>query len=273
MNTYKWLYKVTRPVGFIAAGLASWVIAIVCNGPNIFSSNKIAAGAAMALNCLGASVFHFGAANRMYARKVWDVVPIEKPWKLVLAGACIFASSLLTAWKYLPSSCLCIIACNILILVLYARTLSSTWWTKNWCMAYVCSTPILLGWLAGSHPSPILPLATGSVFCLYWSKEIIKDVLDIKANCGIRVTLPIRFGIPGALRVGGVLAALDTAAVTGLAFSLKLPLISTIAIYLAISLFGFVSWRLCSGADPVKTNTMITVGSYCLIASILISRL
>ncbi len=273
MNKLQWLIRVTRPAGFMAVGLATWTAAIVSNGPNIFSTNKVAATVSMALLCLAASVFHFGAANKMYARKVWDIIPIKNPWVLITSGLSLFAASLLVAWNFLPHTCALVIASNIVVLILYSRTLSARWWTKNWCMAYICSTPMLLGWLAGSHPSPLLPPVIGCAFCLYWSKEIIKDVHDIRANCGIRVTLPIRFGIRGALRVGAILATLGTVCSCTIVLYLPLNFPACVAILLAIGLFGFTSWKLFFSTDPGKTNKMITVGSYCLIASILFSRL
>ncbi|MEK7584344.1 MAG: UbiA family prenyltransferase [Patescibacteria group bacterium] len=273
MTTTVWLYKVTRPVQIIAAASSTWVAALLSNGPDPFSSNKVAAAAAMGLGVLAASIFHYGAANRMYARKVWDLVEVENPAGFVAIGIVIFTASCAIAVIYLPWECSAIAIADAIIVVLYARILSKRWVTKNTVIAFVCTTPILMGWWAGHRLHPIVPYAIVIAFSAYLAREIVKDIQDIRANEGIRVTLPIQLGIIGAMRIAGIFAAVS-AVVTASLFGVFHPSVATgLLIIFAIAEFTLVAHHLFVHQEPARIHQDITRGIYALILSVVVLTL
>lgn len=194
MRSLKFWIKVTRPTQCLIAGLATYVIALLSNGHDWLTASKIASSLSMSICVLGASLFHYGAANKMYARKNWDLVEVTKPWILIILGSMAFLVSSLIAYCYLPKICVCITIVNSLGIGFYSRVLSRHWSTKNPFIAFICSTPVLIGWLSGNNMHPSLPYFFAIVFFSYLGREIFKDINDIEVNGGIRVTLPIWLG-------------------------------------------------------------------------------
>ena len=273
MTRALWFYKVTRPVQFIAAAFGTWVVALLSNGPDPVSSNKVAASVAMGLTVLAASIFHYGAANRMYARKVWDLVKVENPAGLIVTGLVIFVASCLVAAVYLPWECSAIATIDAIIVVLYARVLSKRWITKNTVIAFACTTPILMGWLAGHRLHPVVPYAIAISFSAYLAREIVKDIQDIRANQGIRVTLPIQIGVVGAMRIAGIFAALS-AIVTASLFGVFHPSLAMgLLILFATGEFILVAHHLFVRQEPARIHQDITRGIYALILSVVVLAL
>ncbi|MFH0853388.1 MAG: UbiA family prenyltransferase [bacterium] len=163
----------------------------------------------MGIGVLGASLFHFGAADKMYARKKHDCVPTTKPWILTTLGSLAIILSVFIAFRYLPRAAQALVVADALVILLYARVLARHWVTKNAVIAFICITPILLGWLSGHRLHAGIPLAIAVVFTAIWAREILKDISDIRANEGIRVTLPMWIGIRGARIVAGALLCLS----------------------------------------------------------------
>lgn len=268
-----WL-KVTRPLQVIATMLGAWIVALLSNGPLWLTSTKLAAAGSMGLCCLGASLFHYGAAHRMYARKQWDFVEVDRPEVLVGFGLTAMFAAIGLAWLFLPRICVVISAFNLIAIVLYARVLSRTWLTKNIVIGLVCTTPVLVGWLSGHRINPALPYLIGIILCTYIAREIIKDIHDLQANNGIRVTLPMRIGIRSArliaagfillgylclFLVGSILSRSATIAI--------LPLIVSFVTYGAT--FASLVFNKYPGACP----RLITVGTWSLMFAALAVRI
>jgi len=272
-NKLLWLHKITRPVGFLAAGLGTWVVALVSNGPDIASANKIAAAVSMGLSCLAASIYHYGAAHYMYQRKWYDPVEIKQPRLLVTCGVIIFSLSITIAWMYLPANCVGIAVFNAVAISFYARIFSKTWLTKNLIIACVCTTPIVLGWWAGSHTPAILPFACGIVFFAHLAREIIKDVQDIRANHGVRITLPIKFGITGAMRLAGGSITTSAYFASLLLYQNRTSPAVAGLIATAVCVFVWVAMTLFLKPTPGRTQKWITVGVYSLILSVMVTGL
>jgi len=194
MSSLTFWIKVARPAQCLIAGIATYVIALLSNGHDWFTASNIAASMTMFIGVMGASLFHYGAARRIYARKYWDMVEASRPWVLITLGIIIFCFSSLIAFIYLPKSCFWITIINSLGISLYARVLSKHWSTKNVVIAFICTTPVLMGWLSGNNLHPALPYFFAIAFFSYLGREIFKDINDMKANNGIRVTLPIWLG-------------------------------------------------------------------------------
>lgn len=138
---FYWLCKITRPGVVMAGVLGTYVVAIVSNGHDILSLNKIAAATSMGFSCLGSSVCHFGIAHKIYKRKWYDPVPVKKPWLFVLTGLCFFAVSILIPAATLPPRCIYVAISIPLAIILYGKYLSKHWTTKNLLIAAVCTTP------------------------------------------------------------------------------------------------------------------------------------
>ncbi|MEK7570410.1 MAG: UbiA family prenyltransferase [Patescibacteria group bacterium] len=208
MRSLQFWIKVTRPMQALLGGLATYIVATLSDGQDWFAPVKLAAAGVMFMGVAGASIFHYGAAHQMYARKDWDRIEVRQPALLIsLGGLMMFMSSAL-ALAILPSICFWITTFNAVAVSCYARWLAKHWVTKNVVIAFVCTTPVLIGWLSGQHTHPALPYLTVATFFAYWTREIIKDYLDMKADDGIRVTLPLWLGPAKAHR------ALYVAAIT-----------------------------------------------------------
>lgn len=190
MNNFRFWRKVMRPEQSILAACSS--IAILLFGEYRASPAVILAlGCAVACNVLGASLFHYGAAKKIYARKYWDRVDVQKPVRLISYGLSFFLLSILIGMLWLNGTSIILLTINTILICLYARMLSKYWVTKNIIIAYVCTTPLLLGWTYVSGQNTLVITLMISIFFSYIAREIIKDINDIEANNGIRVTLPI----------------------------------------------------------------------------------
>lgn len=203
-----WLlvYKLIRPILPISSGLAAWIIAQACGAK---FEQSIAVAISIALSTIGASIYHYGGANWMYARKS-DRLKFEDPELLRLAGLAIFCVSIGIAVLWLPKACVLISLFNTLAIAAYSAKLSSHWITKNITMSIISATPILIGWYAGNVTHPIVPWAIGLAAISHLAREIIKDVKDILANEGKRITLPMVLGPENALQISGALLLIAT---------------------------------------------------------------
>ncbi len=194
-------YKLVRPILPISSGIATWIIAQFCGAP---VEQSIAAAVTMALNTIGASFYHYGGANWMYARKS-ERFKFKDPEIIRLLGLLIFSLSIAIAVLWLPKICVLICLFNTFAIAAYSAKLSSHWTTKNITMSIVCITPIALGWQAGTISHPIVGWGIAMAASAYFAREVVKDVKDILANEGNRVTLPMVLGINHALQLAGIL--------------------------------------------------------------------
>ncbi len=223
MSTLKFVYKITRLEQCLIAGLSTWLIALLSNGPLWFNEPKVAAGLCMFFGCMGASVFHYGRRHDVYARKWYDLVIIKRPTPLMLAGIGAFGISIGIAYYYLSTFCLAIAVANLLIILLYANFLDQYWPFKNLAIALVCVTPIVMGWYSGHRLHPIVPYLMTSIFFAYWAREALKDAEDQDANRGKRFTMVMSLGVRTCQRIAaGLLVVSGTCLFLGL-WKLHLP--------------------------------------------------
>lgn len=271
MSSFTFWRKVLRPEQAFLGALATWVVAVLSDGNDWVGLTKMAAACIVALNIVGASVFHYGAARRMYARKEWDRIEVRKPGRLIALGSLLFLASSSGALVMLPAPCFWITVGNAVAISCYAWWLAKHWITKNVIIALVCTTPVIIGWLSGHKLHPALPYLALATFFAYWTREIVKDYLDIKANEGIRVTLPLWLGHKHAHR------ALYVAAGTALLTSSSLmsfgqvmasaPALATFFYVLAISSFLAIAYWLAQRIYVRKLPMFITYGNGLLLVS------
>lgn len=210
----KLLNKLIRPILPITGGLSAWLIARACQAD---MNTALAAGVTIALSSIGASFWHYAQADEMYARKIerldmegFEVIGngIKKPKvikALVFIGLVMFCLSIGIAHEWLPKPCTYILLFNTITIAAYSAWLAKKWFTKNLVMAVVSATPIIIGWWSGTTTHRMVPWAVAVAAIAHLSHEIIKDVMDIKANEGIRVTLPMVITPPRALQLSGAL--------------------------------------------------------------------
>jgi 4-hydroxybenzoate polyprenyltransferase len=192
-------YKLFRPILPLSSALAAWIISQAC-GAEVHAS--LAAAASIALSTVGASFYHYGGANWMYTRKS-ERLKFSDPQLLMLIGLVIFSLSIAIAVQWLPKLCVYICLFNTISVAAYSAKLSSHWTTKNLTMSLVCATPVAIGWQAGHFTHPIVPWAFSIAVIAHLSREMIKDVKDILANHGRRVTLPMILGTERVLQIAG----------------------------------------------------------------------
>lgn len=203
MSTWTYIRKITRPSQCFIAATATWIVALLSNGPHLFTEAKLAAAAAIFLSVLGASLWHYGARSDMYARKHYDLVIVRNPSLLRMLGANAFACSILVAALFLPWACIVVTTLNTFIIFFYAKRLDQFWPWKNLVIAFVCTTPLVIGWLSGQSLHPVVSPMIIAAFFIYLTREILKDIQDREANHGLRFTMVMQIGVPASLRVAG----------------------------------------------------------------------
>ncbi|MFA5155320.1 MAG: UbiA family prenyltransferase [Patescibacteria group bacterium] len=256
-------YKLIRPVLPISGGLAAWIVSQAC-GADFRSS--LAAALTMALSTVGASFYHYGGANWMYARKS-ERLKFKDPQVVMLAGLVIFCASVFIAVQWLPKQCVYIALFNTIAVAAYSAKLSSHWLTKNLTMSLVCATPVAIGWQAGSFTHPLVPWALAIAALAHLSREMIKDVKDIIANNGRRVTLPMVLGTDKVLQIAGSLLLIVGAMMLSLLrFTGNLFQQSMVAI--AVILFILTAWHLIYRKQASRSETVITVALFCVLLAL-----
>lgn len=204
MSTWEYVRKITRPEQCVIAAIATWVVALLSNGPSWFAPAKFAAAAAIFFSVLGASLWHYGARSDMYAKKHYDLVLVKNPILMRNLGAASFGFSILITTLFLPWICIAIATLNMFIIFLYAKRLDQFWPWKNLVIAFVCTTPLLVGWMSGHRLHPVVFPMIVAAFFIYLTREILKDIQDREANHGLRYTMALDIGVPSSLRVAGI---------------------------------------------------------------------
>jgi hypothetical protein len=251
--------------------MATWVIAMLSNGPYWFTTAKVVSPAVMGLSVLSASLYHFGAANSMYARKN-EVLSVEPFVRRALIGLGVLGLALAVylAVNYLNAACQIVVALDALIIVAYAGLLSRHWLTKNILMAFVCASPVLLGWLAGHRLHPAVPYGIGVTFLTYLTREVVKDIQDRVVNHGHRLTLPLWLGVMPARRIASGLMFATT--VVSVVFGTKLisyNWYTMIPYVLSLGLFLMTSYSLAFSqpGKEKKESAYILLGSFLMLVT------
>ncbi len=268
MRTLKLWIQVSRPHQCMTAAFATLLTVVILQGQ--ISRQAVWASVAIALSCLGASWFHFGAANRMYARKVRDRVDVRHPAILVSVGITAFAVSLVIGFTQLGFLGQAFLLYNALAVVAYARWLSKHWTTKNLTIAVVCVTPLLLGWAVSRNTDSSFLWLVAMVFFAYWAREIVKDIADIRANQGFRVTLPIWIGIDRARWIGAGFLCVSVICLWLAGRSLAGDSSTALAlVWLAAMLFASVAVTMTFGRTHISAEKRIMFANWLLMFSIL----
>ncbi len=256
-----WLlvYKLVRPIMPISSGLATWIIAQSCGAT--FTAS-LAAAISMALGTIGASFYHYGGAAWMYARKS-ERFKFKDPEIIRLLGLLMFGISICIATIYLPKECVFICVFNTLAIAAYSAKLSSHWMTKNITMTLVCATPIIMGWQSGETTHPVIYWGLGLAFLSYFAREVIKDVQDIKANEGKRVTLPMILGTDRVLQIAGALLVIATIVSFGMMQSINNPI--QIGLTIGAALIFLVTGTILLISKKAWRCEMLIQASVCLL--------
>ncbi|MBT4209451.1 MAG: hypothetical protein HOE19_00845 [Candidatus Komeilibacteria bacterium] len=190
--------QIARPQHVIMGAVTTWIVVILSGGS---LTATILSPLAIGLQILGASLYYFAVANRMYLLKS-DSYTISELSRIVMRNvgltAMLLAVVMVIGW--LDELCILITAFNVLVVVGYKNTISKWWPSKNFLMALVCTTPVLLGWWSGESTHPAVSGGTAAVFFAYLTREIIKDIQDLDVDRGLRMTLPLDRGV-GVARV------------------------------------------------------------------------
>ena len=272
MSTLKFAYKVTRIEQCLIAGLAAWLIALLSNGPLWFNQSKVIAAGCVFFSFMGGSLLHYGMRSDIYRLKWWDQVIVRNPARLKVYGLLALAASIGLSGM-LPASCVMITGGNFLIILLYSNLIDRYWPWKNLTIAFVCLSPILIGWWSGHRLNPIVPPLIGATFCIYLTREIMKDVMDITANRGRRITMAIELGEKTALRIGGVVMCFGLLLLVGAIRHAGNSVSAMVAIVLALALFSSLTIHLLRRITAAaKFYRAIDVGILLLMFSALCLR-
>lgn len=270
MSTWNYIRKITRPSQCILAGLATWVVALLSNGAQWATISKLAAAATIFFSVLGASLWHYGARADVYAKKHYDLVLVKNPGRLLHVGSISFSISILFAILFLPWICAIIAALNMLIIFLYAKHLDQFWPWKNLIIAFVCTTPLLIGWMSGKHLHPVVTPMIIASFFIYLTREILKDIQDREANHGLRFTMVMDLGIPASLRVAGLqLSIAFSVMIFAYRFIPQASFVTNIAFWTGASILLWYSFKLLRGSDVAAKYQRIDFA----VASLLICML
>ncbi|MFA6553483.1 MAG: UbiA family prenyltransferase [Patescibacteria group bacterium] len=277
MSSLKWIYKVTRLEQCLIAGLSTWLIALLSNGPLWLNEPKVAAGISMFFSCLGASLFHHGRRHKLYAEKWYDPIIIKHPGVLIACGTAAFICSIVIAGIALPALCTQIAIANFLIILLYAEFLDQYWPFKNLAIALVCVTPIVMGWYSGHRLHPVVPFLMAAIFCTYFAREILKDIEDRDANHGKRFTMVMSLGINTCQRIAGGLLGIAILCLAGGLLQLAQPhSISATLIYVpylfSMYFLGRYIRYLLRDVHAFHRYRLIDIGMLSLMASTLALR-
>ncbi len=258
------IYKLLRPILPISSGLAAWIVSQAC-GANIQSS--IAAAASIGTGTIGASFYHYGGANWMYARKS-ERLKFSDPQIIMLIGLAICCLSIAIAIQWLPKHCVYIALFNTIAVAAYSAKLSSHWITKNLTMSLVCATPVAIGWQAGNVTHPIVPWALGIAILAHLAREMIKDVKDIIANNGKRITLPMVLGTSRVLQISGsLLIAAGVMIISLLQFTGSI--FQQFMIALSVIIFLFTASHLIIHKQAMQSETAITIGIFFILLALI----
>lgn len=212
VDTLQFLRLVSRPHHCLSAAAATLAIIYIASLNPLPAIVLWRAAWAIALCCLGASVFHYGGAHLIYARKEENrgFLQIKHPLRLVVVGFIALAAAIIIGWP-LPGLSRWVLVGNALLLIGYTLQWSKHWATKNVLIALVIASPVLLGMTTAQHYPLMGRLLWLAVFLAYWGREILKDIADILANEGQRVTLPIWLGTQKAAKIAAGFLLLSAA--------------------------------------------------------------
>jgi len=180
------LFRVSRPFNCLIAALAIL---------SLFRSSAAAIVASLA-------VAGGNAINDYFDRDIDKVNAKHRPIpskqispKLVFSYSFfMFALAIIVAYYYLPFLCQIIALFNIFLLILYSWKLKRRYiFLPNLVISYLTASIFIFGYLATYTNKWGLYLAIPTFLCIL-SREIVKDLEDIKGDKLGKKTLPLTFG-------------------------------------------------------------------------------
>lgn len=266
MSSFHFYLQAARLQHAFMGATASFLLASL-SGASVFVS--CLAALVIALDVLGASLYYFAVANKMYALKKSSYLMSSTANRhMMIMGLIAMASAIAISLFRLSWPCVYLTVFNALVVVSYKDLVSKWWGSKNLLMAMVCTSPVLLGWWAGKNTHPQVPLASVIVFFAYLAREIIKDIQDREVDRGLRRTLVLQHDI-------GVARVMAGTALLAACYCLVVLLTSTdnyynlLALLLATVVFGHVMFVLLFGRsiDEKRLSRHILLGTLWLIVA------
>jgi 4-hydroxybenzoate polyprenyltransferase len=258
--------RLARLQHVLMGAMTTWLVVTMSDGS---TTARFFSPLAIGLDILGASLFYFAAANKMYILKDRSYALYKKQRVVVTAlGLMAMLGAIVVATCCLSRLCVCLTIFNALVILYYKDFVSKRWWSKNPMIAMVCVTPILIGWAAGENTHPSVPSAAILAFFAYLVREIIKDIQDQRVDRHLRLTLPLVFGPTLARWTAGFLLLLGlyfwlllAASVPTGQYHVFVPLL------IGLSYFGRVTYSLLlsKAGQEAKESKQILIGNVCLI--------
>jgi len=176
-------FTIFRPVACATAAAGVIVSAAVATGNLIPTVTVQIAAVAMALLVLACSFYHTAFQNHSqpYTRHVHDFVGIQLPYFWGIKAFIAFLGSFYLSAHYLPISCTVATASAGGLIVLYTAR-RGTNGPLNSMVALVCTTPVLIGWIASGTRfswTPILLMVL--TYWLFLIRENSKDQMESSA--------------------------------------------------------------------------------------------
>ncbi len=253
--------EILRPVNCVMASLAV-LIGVQISGLSISSLSGILAGVVAFLIC--------GFGNVINDYYDVEIDRINKPHRPIPSGrispsaAVVYAFGLAIVGNLLAVSispeAFALAIFNTALLYLYARSIKRRGgFTKNLTISYLVASPFLYGGIVSGKPAATLLLVSLSAIA-NTSREIVKDIEDIKGDAEKARTLPTRIGIRASERLAALFLLLAILLsflpyATGLMGFLYLPFVAV-----TDAVFLWCLFYLVKGGDAKKVQQRIKVG-------------
>jgi geranylgeranylglycerol-phosphate geranylgeranyltransferase len=194
---------ITRPVNSLAAGIAAIVANLIATGSVVPATLLLFAVAAL-VTAAG------NVINDYFDVEIDRVNRPDRPipaGTVTLPGARAFAVTLFLAGLLVSlmtsTLCIAIAVFNAILLVVYAARLKRTPLYGNIAVSYLAASMFLFGGALDGVPGvvQVMPFAAMTFFAML-ARELVKDAEDVEGDrASGAVTLPIRRGIPFAVRL------------------------------------------------------------------------
>jgi geranylgeranylglycerol-phosphate geranylgeranyltransferase len=208
------LYRITRPMNSVTAGLAAVVAYLIATGTVIPAALLLFAVVTLITAAGNVINDYFDVEIDRVNRPDRPIpsgqvrLPAARAYAvtLFLAGifVCLFTSAL----------CMAIAITNSLLLIGYAARLKRTPLLGNIAVSYLAASMFLFGGALGGLPGlfHVMPFAVMTFFAML-ARELVKDAEDVEGDRASRaVTVPIRYGIPATMFLAFFCALLGVAA-------------------------------------------------------------
>ncbi len=148
MSIFKQFLVIVRPFQCLTAAFAVVAFATIAARDFSLTPMVIAGASAMALLVFASSAFHcaFQKHDKPFSRHVNDYLPKRRPWVLGPIAGLAFLTSIVITINYLSLGAT--IAIFIAGGLVADYTMSRTDEPRNLEVAIICTTPVLVGWLA-----------------------------------------------------------------------------------------------------------------------------